>query len=65
MLRAEEDSDHKLQGGDLAGVISDFSKAIEIDPGNERAWICRGNAFATNSQLDEGLADLTDSHQRI
>ena len=49
----------KEQSGDLAGAISEFTTAIEIDPTNALAWSRRGNAFAALRQTDRALADCS------
>lgn len=48
-----------LGQGDNEGAIADYTRAIELDPGNSRAWNNRGLAHANLAQTEQALADYT------
>ena len=49
--------------GNLTNAISDFSKAIEIDPTNDDAWKRRGQARAAKGNFTDALSDLSRAIQ--
>ncbi len=44
--------------GDLDAAIADFSKAIELEPGNTRGYLLRGLAYQRKGDGNRGLADF-------
>ena len=40
-------------------AISDFNKAIEIDPNSAEAYYCRGRAYHDRGNLDKAISDYT------
>jgi len=40
-------------------AIADYTKAIEIDPGNASAYVNRGVAYKTKGLADQAIADYT------
>ena len=47
----------------LDGMLSDSSKAVELDPGSTQAWNNRGIARQEKGDLDGALADYDRSLQ--
>ena len=45
--------------GDAQGAISDFSKAIDIDPKNPLVYAARGNAKVVIGELDDAITDFS------
>ncbi len=45
-------------GGDAAGAIEEFSRAIQADPTNALAYECRGIERHQAGALDEAIEDL-------
>jgi len=48
-------------GKNWEAAISDFSKAIELDPDAYAAYVNRGMVYASLGQLDRALADLNEA----
>ncbi|NOK63075.1 MAG: hypothetical protein GFH27_549279n494 [Chloroflexi bacterium AL-W] len=46
-----------LDQGNNEGAIADYTRAIELDPGNSRAWNNRGLAHANLEQTEQALSD--------
>jgi Tfp pilus assembly protein PilF len=44
-------------------AIADHKKAIEINPKNAEAYICRGFAFMAVKKMDKAIADWTEAIQ--
>src|SRR3972149_2138113 len=49
------------QRGQYDEAISDFSKAIEINPAYAEAYTNRGNAYATQENYDQAISDYNES----
>ncbi len=49
----------KLRNGDYDGAIADFTRAIELDPGNSGHYLMRGNAKKRKRDYTGALADYT------
>lgn len=49
----------KFRNGDYDGAIVDFSRAIELDPGNSRHYLMRGNAKKQQRDYAGAIADYT------
>ena len=49
----------KYKKGDLDGAVTDYSRAIEIDPKYAEAYINRGNAKSEKGDPDEAIVDLS------
>ncbi|MBI4616403.1 MAG: tetratricopeptide repeat protein [Planctomycetes bacterium] len=49
----------RLDQGDLAGAIEDYTRAIEIEPGLAPAWSNRGNARIEQDDLAGAFEDYT------
>ena len=45
--------------GDFDQAVSDYNKAIEINPRYAMAYNNRGNTFQTNGQYDKAISDFT------
>ncbi|MBI2830622.1 MAG: tetratricopeptide repeat protein [Chloroflexi bacterium] len=50
-----------LDKGDFANAISDFTKAIELDPRSAEAYFHRGNAYSDSGDDEQAIADYTKS----
>ena len=50
---------NKAEKGDFYGAISDYSKAIEINPRYSKAYNNRGNAKRTLKDYDGAIADYS------
>jgi tetratricopeptide (TPR) repeat protein len=48
----------RLEKMDVDGAVSDFTRAIALNPYLDDAWIYRGNIRAGQRKLDEALKDL-------
>jgi tetratricopeptide (TPR) repeat protein len=48
----------KMQGGDFAGAISEYNRALALAPNNPAIFIIRGAAETLNGDSDAGVADL-------
>jgi tetratricopeptide (TPR) repeat protein len=53
----------KLEKADVDGALSDFSKAISINPYLDDAWIYRGNIRAARKDFQAALSDLNKAIQ--
>ena len=51
----------KYQNEDYIGAISDFSKAIELDPKDAGAYFSRGSAKLILHDTDGGCLDISKS----
>jgi len=51
----------RAQQSDYDGAISDYTRAIEIDPRNVDAYTNRGNSRATKHDLDGAISDYTNA----
>ena len=49
----------KLRNGDYDGAIADFTRAIELEPGNSREYLMRGNAKKQKHDYAGAIADYT------
>ena len=47
----------KEKSNDLSGAISDYTKAITLEPNNFHAYLNRGNAFFKSKALKSAIAD--------
>ena len=47
------------QKGDFDGAITDYTRAIELDPGYAEAYNYRGFAHLNNGDIDKAIADYT------
>lgn len=56
---AKESGDAKLRLEDYKGAIADYSKAIELNPKNAKAYYSRGLAKLLMGQKDSGCIDLS------
>jgi len=49
-----------MEKNDLDLAITDFDRAIELDPADALAYINRGFAYAEIGDLDRAIADYTE-----
>jgi tetratricopeptide (TPR) repeat protein len=48
-----------LQMGQTERAVSDYSRAIELQPGSAGAWFDRGHAFRVGREWEKAVADLS------
>jgi tetratricopeptide (TPR) repeat protein len=56
-----QDAFSATQAGDFATAEAQWTKAIELAPGNPAAWSNRGNAHLSQFQIPEALADFNQA----
>jgi tetratricopeptide (TPR) repeat protein len=49
----------RREGGEYELALADFSRALELDSGNEEAWAGRGQTYLLMGRNDDALTDLT------
>jgi len=53
--------DDCLAQGDLRKAIAAYSKAIQLDPENKKAFLCRGMALSDANRHQQAVADYTSA----
>jgi tetratricopeptide (TPR) repeat protein len=54
---------NSFQKGQFDQATADFTKALEINPGNFKAHYHRGLAYYAKGQLDQAIADFTKASE--
>jgi tetratricopeptide (TPR) repeat protein len=54
-----KDGIDKIESSDNKGALTDFSKVIEMQPGNAEAYYYRANAYFNLRKTKEAIADYT------